>query len=74
MSHLTVDEVVRLRTAAAGSVDYRRAVRHLAAGCRECALAMAALVGEEQLEEMMAGTAGYDQVIEDLKRRMRALL
>ena len=73
-SHLTADEVTRLKAREASPAGYRRAVRHLLAGCPRCALAVGPLADLGQVGKKVAEAADYDHVIEAFERRLRALL
>jgi hypothetical protein len=76
MSHLTAEEIARLRTGTASPADYRRAVRHLLAGCPQCALALGPLedAGHRATDYDHVRASDYDSVIEAFERRLRALL
>ena len=72
--HLTAGEIERLNAGEANAGDYRRAVRHLLTGCRQCGLLVGALAATGQLSKEMAEAPDYDSVIEAFERRLNALL
>jgi len=76
MSHLTPEEVTRLKSGKASPADYRRAVRHLLAGCPQCALALGPLedAGHRATDYDHVRASDYDHVIEAFERRLRTLL